>query len=134
MEANKSTDYFSIQPPKLEDAGLEDPALPIEGIQEAFRRVADFVQTKAGVSVRIANSSDGLMEDTVDGLPEPRNDGESCVDPVMDGALPGEDKVLTPPDETQEDLVLEKEEKGPKLGKEKCVIGDTDPIRDTRTF
>jgi hypothetical protein len=34
MDLNKSNvDFFSIEPPKLEDAGLEDPALPIEGIQ-----------------------------------------------------------------------------------------------------
>ena len=34
MEMNKSNvGFFSIEPPKLEDAGLEDPALPIEDIQ-----------------------------------------------------------------------------------------------------
>eukprot|EP00250_Pteridium_aquilinum_P014738 c22168_g1_i1 orf=454-846(-) len=125
METNNSTDYFSIHPPKLEDAGLEDPALPIEGIQEAFRRVADLVQMKA------TTSSDEEMEDTlVDPLPEPEDEDGSCVDPVIDGMVPLEDVIVNPPEQFKEDLVLEKEEKGPKLGKEKCVIGDADPIQD----
>lgn len=104
-------------------------------LQEAFRRVADLVQTKAGVSVRVATPSDGAMEDTVvDPLPEPENEGESCVDPVIDGDLRGEDVIVTPLDQCKDDLVLEKEEKGPKLGKEKCIVGDMDPRRDTLTL
>lgn len=135
MEDDKHTNYFSIQPPRLEDAGLEDPALPLEGIQEAFRRVANLVQTKAGVSVRVATPCEGTMEDTVvDPVLEPDDDGKSCVDTATGGPVPSEDAIVVPPDQSGEDLVLEKGEKGPKLGKEKCMVGDTDPTRDTRNL
>eukprot|EP00249_Psilotum_nudum_P009214 c21784_g1_i3 orf=210-704(+) len=46
MEDNKNADYFSIHPPRLEDAGLEDSALPVEDIQEAFRRAVVEVQSR----------------------------------------------------------------------------------------
>ncbi|XP_010521521.1 PREDICTED: uncharacterized protein LOC104800426 [Tarenaya hassleriana] len=36
-----------ILPPRLEDAGLEDCALPPDSIQEAFRRAADAVKSRA---------------------------------------------------------------------------------------
>lgn len=33
MEYQSNADYLTSLPPKLEDAGLEDCALPLEGIQ-----------------------------------------------------------------------------------------------------
>ncbi|KAI5083334.1 hypothetical protein GOP47_0003077 [Adiantum capillus-veneris] len=132
MEGNKGTDYFSIQPPKLEDAGLEDPALPIEGIQEAFRRVAESVQAKTGVNIHFGTSDGGMGDLVVDPLPEQRGKGQSCTGQEIDRTTPYHDAIVTPSEDLKEDLVLEGKEKGPKLGKERCTLGDSEPKDDVQ--
>ncbi|KAH7279542.1 hypothetical protein KP509_37G023600 [Ceratopteris richardii] len=62
MGSNKGIDYFAIPAPSIEDAGLEDPALPIEGIQEAFRRAAGLMEAKAAADAEIDSPWDGCMD------------------------------------------------------------------------
>ncbi|CAN6182016.1 unnamed protein product [Urochloa humidicola] len=81
-----------IRPPRLEDAGLEDCALPPESIAEAFSLAA------AAVSSRLARfplSDDEEGEDEEeDRGPAPRGGG--CVDDAVParGAVPGADALV----------------------------------------
>ncbi|CAN6224173.1 unnamed protein product [Urochloa humidicola] len=81
-----------IRPPRLEDAGLEDCALPPESIAEAFSLAA------AAVSSRLARfplSDDEEGEDEEEGRsPAPRGGG--CVDDAVParGAVPGADALV----------------------------------------
>ncbi|KAI0496944.1 hypothetical protein KFK09_023270 [Dendrobium nobile] len=72
----------AIQPPRLEDAGLEYCALPPKSIMEAFSRAA------ASLKSRVAASFSGSADDYVDG------EGGGCVqDPgSSNGQIP--DKLL----------------------------------------
>ncbi|KAL0910523.1 hypothetical protein M5K25_021514 [Dendrobium thyrsiflorum] len=72
----------AIRPPRLEDAGLEDCALPPKSIMEAFSRAA------ASLKSRVAASFSGSADDSVDG------EGGGCVqDPGPgNGQIP--DKLL----------------------------------------
>ncbi|GAA0149271.1 hypothetical protein LIER_08495 [Lithospermum erythrorhizon] len=40
MESTEEASFHKVQPPRLEDAGLEDCALPPEAIHEAFLKAA----------------------------------------------------------------------------------------------
>ncbi|CAN6195633.1 unnamed protein product [Urochloa humidicola] len=80
-----------IRPPRLEDAGLEDCALPPESIAEAFSLAA------AAVSSRLARFplSDDEGEDEEEGrAPAPRGGG--CVDDPVParGTVPGADALV----------------------------------------
>lgn len=105
-----------IVPPRLEDAGLEDPALPPESIHEAFLKAA------AAVKSRIFTSSD--EDDCID---DPKPGGEDASDVVgviepekeepgacVDG-LQGLDK--------EKDDVKEKSEEKEKKEKKPIFIG-----------
>ncbi|RCV36660.1 hypothetical protein SETIT_8G000200v2 [Setaria italica] len=80
-----------IRPPRLEDAGLEDCALPLESIAEAFSLAA------AAVSSRLARfppSDDSDEEDEEGRVLAPR--GGSCVDDAgpARGAVPDADALV----------------------------------------
>lgn len=74
MEATEDQLFHQVLPPRLEDAGLEDCALPPDSIQEAFLKAAAAVKSRAAA---ILTSSD--------------EEGESCVeDPWPEtGEFPG---------------------------------------------
>ena len=58
----------NLRPPRLEDAGLEDCALPPDAIKEAFLKAADAVRSRAA-SLLTTDNDTGTVED----------DGDSCV-------------------------------------------------------
>ncbi|GMQ08640.1 hypothetical protein CsSME_00052274 [Camellia sinensis var. sinensis] len=66
MEATREVEDLldKIRPPRLEDAGLEDSALPPESIHEAFLKAASVVGSRAA---SISSTDDDLRP----------NDGES---------------------------------------------------------
>jgi hypothetical protein len=70
-EANRTVSLEAINPPRLEDAGLEDCALPLESILEAFSKAASI----SSVS-RFSNSVDDASEGEDEG---------SEVDQIRDG-------------------------------------------------
>lgn len=67
-ESERTVSLEAINPPPLEDAGLEDCALPLESILEAF--------SKAASISRFSNSVDDASEG---------EDEVSEVDPIEDG-------------------------------------------------
>lgn len=139
MDFQGSAGFLSSAPPKLEDAGLEDCALPIEGIQEAFRIAADKAMAAAdsltanlkskaediGGCISNPTPVDGDLKDnsieTIATKP-----GESCVAPHTGGLLEeGKDSVVDPIGETREDkLVGGIVDDTSKLGDEGCLKGD----------
>lgn len=134
MDIKNDMDYFSIHPPRLEDAGLEESALPIEGIQEAFRRAAEAV--KSGSINLIPHPlsgcpnnpgpSSGEWEDV---LLDPfstalEKDDEQCIDCVTTVGGAQCDAVISPPDQQFEDALLVGKDAGPKLGEGECVVTD----------
>ncbi|WJX48900.1 hypothetical protein P8452_35402 [Trifolium repens] len=61
-----------ILPPRLEDAGLEDPALPPESIHEAFLKAAAAVKSSAA----------SIFSDEDDCVEDPTPTGEKVSDAV----------------------------------------------------
>ncbi|CAI8601168.1 unnamed protein product [Vicia faba] len=84
---NQSNLLHQILPPRLEDAALEDPALPPELIHEAFLKAAAAVKSGA---VSIFSGDDGCIDDPkpteedfsdVVDVNEPENEAPGpCVD------------------------------------------------------
>ncbi|CAN1133146.1 hypothetical protein LINPERHAP2_LOCUS7479 [Linum perenne] len=146
MEANEGKEgsglLHQILPPRLEDAGLEDCALPPESIKEAFLKAASAVKCRArSIFTQDEDNSDGeCVQDPSDvmvgadalvgGIKEGLDDkGSSCclagVDDVVDKDK-GRDKVVVlggvgvdddVDDKTgdEEEEEEEEEEKGPIL-------------------
>ena len=102
-----------IIPPRLEDAGLEDPALPPESIHEAFLKAA------AAVKSRLFSGEDDCIDDPkpsgedvsdVVGVIEPENEEPgACVD-----GLQGLEK---------DDVKEKSEEKEKKKEKKPILVG-----------
>lgn len=141
--------YSHTLPPPLEEAGLEDTALGFESIKEAFNFAAQTVKAVAGGSLGLTidpedtfESENGLEDGTKDGctiVPKPGSlslgddlkdlkdckdfGSGSCVELKTGGLLEeGKDKVLDGfGGHEVEDIVLEGEEPGPKLGDIPCL-------------
>ncbi|KAF5739149.1 hypothetical protein HS088_TW12G00349 [Tripterygium wilfordii] len=79
MEASKEQQGLlnQILPPRLEDAGLEDCALPPESIHEAFFKAAAAVKSRA-TSIFSASS-----EESGDCVPDPFPSGKDMSDKVV---------------------------------------------------
>ncbi|XP_050234013.1 uncharacterized protein LOC126682397 [Mercurialis annua] len=111
MEATKEQEsaglLSKILPPRLEDAGLEDCALPPDSIKEAFLKAASAVKSRA-TSVFTSDSED---------------EGTDCVqDPWPDKANESSDDVIggNPPESAAPDSLV-----GVESGKEApgpCVV------------
>ncbi|KAL4332113.1 hypothetical protein GQ457_07G031830 [Hibiscus cannabinus] len=98
MEATKGRETTGlldmILPPRLEDAGLEDCALPPDSIQEAFLKAASVVKSRAATFFH----ADGEGED---------EDERGCVDdPFPDKGKCSSDILISPPCPDMPDAVL----------------------------
>jgi len=138
MEFQGDGGFLSSLPPKLEDAGLEDCALPIEGIQEAFRIAAEKAQAAAdGFKVSMKSKAEDIGGCVLN--PAPINGdlkdttieatgtkpADSCVEPHTGGLLEdGKDAVVDPLGEPKEDKLVGGIDVEPKLGEEGCLKGD----------
>jgi len=138
MELQGKGGFLSSMPPKLEDAGLEDCALPFEGIQEAFRIAAEKakvaadsikvnMQSKAqdvGGCISNPTPTSGDLKDTPIGTAG-TTPGESCVDVHTGGLLEdGKDAVVDPLSDSTEDKLVGVIDVEPKLGEDGCLKGD----------
>ncbi|KAL8537608.1 hypothetical protein ACS0TY_012653 [Phlomoides rotata] len=122
METAREAEMFlgKIKPPRLEDAGLEDCALPPESIREAFMKAASAVR-----SIVSDSGDEGDWEDSSDalvGITEGVNGpSEGCVVEKGSGLTeaPG-DKVAVSGGDPEADAVV-----GPGVpdGGEACVDG-----------
>ncbi|CAM6088984.1 unnamed protein product [Calypogeia fissa] len=149
MELNSNVGFLNVRPPRLEDAGLEDTALPTHAIQEAFKRAADALQTApwhVQASTTVSNlggvradeeecaKSRGRGEDVQQEYFLHRNvsaalgEEESCVDTKAGGLVEeghdlvvGQDVGLYGSDKVE----FGKEGGVPKLGDKGCVEGLT---------
>ncbi|XP_058734431.1 uncharacterized protein LOC131606178 [Vicia villosa] len=112
---NQSNLLHQIIPPRLEDAGLEDPALPPDLIHEAFLKAAAAVKSGAA---SIFSGDDACIDDptpaeddkcdVVDGI-EPENE---VPGPCVDGL---EGLEIEEKEDAKEREEKEKEEKKPIL-------------------
>ncbi|KAE8656969.1 Sulfite exporter TauE/SafE family protein, putative isoform 1 [Hibiscus syriacus] len=93
MEGRETTGLFDkILPPRLEDAGLEECALPPDSIQEAFLKAASVVKSRAAT---FFHSDD---EDEVE---------HGCLDdPLPDKGKCFSDILISPPYTDMPDAVL----------------------------
>jgi hypothetical protein len=134
-----------IRPPRLEDAGLEDCALPPESIAEAFSLAAMAVSSRLpllslsddeddegdaplaprGGCVDDAGPTCGAIPDALVGAGAGREGGADEVVVVGGSGGGGSDKVVVVGRGDEEDrVVVVGEELGKKLGQEKgCVEG-----------
>ncbi|CAK9324630.1 unnamed protein product [Citrullus colocynthis] len=77
--------FDQILPPRLEDAGLEDCALPPDSIREAFFKAASAVKTRATALLYTSDDDDpwsptsGLPSDVVTGILPDRNAPAICA-------------------------------------------------------
>lgn len=90
MEATEDQRFHQVLPPRLEDAGLEDCALPPDSIQEAFLKAAAAVKSRAAA---ILTSSDEEGESCVeDPWPETGEFPGPCVAVTVESVGGGEEK------------------------------------------
>lgn len=128
MALNNNFGLFGAHPPRLEDAGLEDAALPANSIQEAFKRAADALQTTPWrLHSSPVNDLGGVRTEEKEDAKSPAlGKREICVD-LKTGGLPeeGHDLVVGPDfGQYVSDKVEFGKEKGvPKLGDKGCVEG-----------
>lgn len=104
---NQSNLLHQIIPPRLEDAGLEDPALPPELIHEAFLKAAAAVKSGAA---SIFSGDDACIDD-----PTPEDD----VSDILDGIEPENEEPGPCVDGLQGLEIEEKEDEKEREGKEK---------------
>uniref|UniRef100_A0A0D9XCP9 Uncharacterized protein n=1 Tax=Leersia perrieri TaxID=77586 RepID=A0A0D9XCP9_9ORYZ len=110
-----------IRPPRLEDAGLEDCALPPESIAEAFSLAAMAVSSRlTHLSLSSDEEDDGLV-----GVGGDRGSGGADEVVVVGGGGEGGDEVVVGGRGDEEDrVVVVGEEKDGKFGSENgCVDG-----------
>ncbi|XP_031484969.1 uncharacterized protein LOC116254053 [Nymphaea colorata] len=105
--SSQAEGLLKIAPPRLEDAGLEDCALPPDAIKLAFLKAADAIGSVLPGRLRHREDDDGYS-------------GKRCVDnpPPTDGGLP--DYLLGAPSADEE------RHRGPCSGKDiiPAAIGD----------
>ncbi|XP_061367555.1 uncharacterized protein LOC133310609 [Gastrolobium bilobum] len=80
MESTKEQSglLHQILPPRLEDAGLEDPALPPESIHEAFLKAATAVKSRAASIFSVTDD-----ENDADCVNDPWPTGNDATDAVV---------------------------------------------------
>uniref|UniRef100_A0A0E0IHY5 Uncharacterized protein n=1 Tax=Oryza nivara TaxID=4536 RepID=A0A0E0IHY5_ORYNI len=147
-----------VRPPRLEDAGLEDCALPPESIAEAFSLAAMAVSSRlthfslsdddddddedlllpprgggAGGCVEDSGPTCGDIPDALVGVGGDRGSGADEVVVVGGGAGEGGDEVVVGGRGDEEDrVVVVGEERGEKLGSDNgCVEGIREGIADS---
>jgi hypothetical protein len=144
MELNSNAAFFNVRPPRIEDAGLEDTALPAHAIQEAFMRAADALQTATHqVQSTAANAFGGIHHDEEEREKNVHKGGvfqessgnwngsaalgekESCLDPKVGGVIKkGQDLVVGREKGPYESDKVEFGKEGvPQLGDKGCVEG-----------
>ncbi|KAL2651517.1 hypothetical protein R1flu_019645 [Riccia fluitans] len=140
MEMNAPLGILDTLPPRLEDAGLEDCALPANAIQEAFRRAANAVSNISSAATGTLGrnhqyeSDDkcthnpgptvGYWEDRCLGSLETGTLGEkeSCVEQKTGGLIEeGHDLVVQGGEEIKTGKLVVGSEAGPKLGEGGCL-------------
>eukprot|EP00262_Sarcandra_glabra_P015108 TRINITY_DN4589_c0_g1_i1.p1 TRINITY_DN4589_c0_g1~~TRINITY_DN4589_c0_g1_i1.p1 ORF type:complete len:166 (-),score=43.78 TRINITY_DN4589_c0_g1_i1:35-532(-) len=84
METREGGLLKKILPPKLEDAGLENCALPPESIKEAFLKAANSVRTRAASIL----PSDSDEDDCIEDLGPSKADTLVGISPVVDNPGP----------------------------------------------
>ncbi|KAJ0745103.1 hypothetical protein HanPI659440_Chr10g0395141 [Helianthus annuus] len=120
-----------IQPPRLEDAGLEECALPPDSIQEAFLKAASAVRSRIfstsddeseGECVNDPLPENGYAGDKLVGITAEGDPSGSCV-PKKGGELPAVngDDVIVGGREGMPDKVVEPEV--PDEAEKSCVDG-----------
>ncbi|KAK9078321.1 hypothetical protein SSX86_002386 [Deinandra increscens subsp. villosa] len=136
METTGEVEFGSlldtIQPPRLEDAGLEDCALPADSIQEAFLKAASAVKSRIfhatsddeseGECVNDPWPGNGSSGDKLVGIEAEADPSGSCV-PKKGGELPAVngDEVVVGGGEGMTDKVVEPEV--PDEAEKSCVDG-----------
>lgn len=140
MEAMKEKEaglLRSILPPRLEDAGLEECALPPDSIKEAFLKAATAVKSRVPSIFNSDEDEDADAECVKDPWPEAKDRSDAVVGVMPEGELPGScssDKgVGTTVDVDGDDVVVVGGEKkgdeilvgGDKVskGEKACVVG-----------
>lgn len=119
METSKVQEgrlLHQILPPRLEDAGLEDCALPPDAIKEAFFKAADAVKSAASLvtSVEDEDAKGNCVDDPLPAAkersdevvgisPEPEPPGPCAANKGGGAADVGEDKVVWSGGEGKED-------------------------------
>jgi hypothetical protein len=114
MEATETAQGLleKIIPPRLEDAGLEDCALPPELIKEAFFKAADAVKSRAASILS--------------------PDGDCVNNPWPDVKDPSDNLVgITPVTESKGPCSVEKGSKVPESAAEDVTVGLTDGEEDS---
>ncbi|KAL3700294.1 hypothetical protein R1sor_018316 [Riccia sorocarpa] len=143
METGLPLGVLDARPPRLEDAGLEDCALPVHAIQEAFRRAADAVSNISSAATGALSRKNerepdnecihnpgptvGNWEDRCLGSSGTGTLGEkeSCVEPKAGGLLEeGHDVVVQGGEDIKTGKLVVGSETGPKLGEGGCVAGN----------
>ncbi|KAJ7522794.1 hypothetical protein O6H91_18G026800 [Diphasiastrum complanatum] len=139
MDFKGRVDLFSTKPPRLEDAGLEDPALLPDAIQEAFRLAAEKVRSAATeVLGRIDTTSNpsscieegGFTEDQWDDalvdFVEEGQQGSCCTDTRAGGLVEeGHDAVIDFGGH-MEDILIGAKESDSKFGEGNCIADGFD--------
>jgi len=107
----------SIIPPRLEDAGLEDCALSVEGIKEAFLKAAKAMKYKSssvfhdGECIEDPEPSNGELTDSLEGIsqmPNGPDESQSCVGSRVGGLVEeGTDKFVDFGDKGVQDEVID---------------------------
>ncbi|KAA0050786.1 uncharacterized protein E5676_scaffold323G001030 [Cucumis melo var. makuwa] len=103
--------FDQILPPRLEDAGLEDPALPPDSIREAFFKAASAVKSRATA----------LLSPDDDDEDDPWSPTSTLPTDIVTGILPDEDAPAI--------CATRKGLKLPEFGKDEVVIGGMEERR-----
>ncbi|KAM7254572.1 hypothetical protein ACFE04_003952 [Oxalis oulophora] len=125
MEATKDQRLIDILPPRIEDAGLEDCALPPDSIKEAFLKAATAVKSRA--SSLFATASEDEEEDEHDCINDPWLIAKDVTDTIIAGKgspLPESDVLVVGglPEE-HGPCTVEKNSGVVEEGKDKVVVG-----------
>ncbi|KAL5575143.1 hypothetical protein UlMin_016842 [Ulmus minor] len=121
-----------IIPPRLDDAGLEDCALPPDSIKEAFLKAATAVKSRAASFLNSDEDEEDCVKDpwpsakdrtdVVVGLSPEAEPPGSCIAEKGGGRLEAGDDVVVGDAEEKTDEVVGGEEKG-GMGEKDCVEG-----------
>ncbi|XP_055826777.1 uncharacterized protein LOC129895142 [Solanum dulcamara] len=121
MELTKESERLldKIRPPRLEDAGLEDCALPPESIKEAFRKAATAVRSMISISddeddsqgqcVKTPSLIEDSTKDALVGITE-------GIDDISDKCITEKGDCGELPEGTSDVMVVEGANKDPEDG------------------
>ena len=105
----------TIRPPRLEDAGLEDCALPPDSINEAFLKAATAVRSRAASILTADNDEE--------------DDDDGCLNDPWPTATDNYDALLTPEVETPDACGNRKGGGIPEVMGDEAGAGVTDAIK-----